>query len=116
MVFTSDLENLIVGSQINGKSGLRNFASETGSLNWKHDGFESYWIRGLSASPGNKLIASEDEKGWLRLWNSITGHKLYEANAGLVIQAVSFSEDGTQLAVALWNSTIGIVEIKNILN
>ena len=102
---------MIVGSQTNAKSGLRSIATDTTGERWRKDGFESYWVRAVAASPDGKLIATGDEKGWLRLWNARNGVKLHELQTGLVVQSVSFSDDSRKLAIALWDSTIGILEL-----
>lgn len=116
MVFVPGSESLIAGSQVGGKSGLRSFRPDGGAANWSQDGFASYWVRGLAVSPDGGVVASGDEKGFLRLWDARTGEKLFQGKTGLVIQSLSFSEDGKRLAVALWDSTIGILDVNSIDN
>ncbi len=115
MVFTPEGQSLIVGSQTNGQSGLRSFSTRKGTINWYHDGFASYWVRALAASPDGRLLATGDEKGFLRLWKLSNGKKLYEAQTDLVIQTVSFADDGKKLAIALWDSTIAIADVGKLL-
>ncbi len=91
-------------------------ASQSGAVNWGQDGFASYWVRALAVSPDGSILVSGDEKGMLRVWNIQTGAKITERRTGLVIQSLAFSEDGTQLAVALWDSTVGIVGMRNLLD
>ncbi len=110
MVFASGSNHLLLASQTEARSGLRSFVPEIGKVKWGHDGFKSYWIRALAVSSDGQVLATGDEKGWLRLWNVADGKKLFEGNTGLVIQALSFSEDGNRLALALWDSTIAIVD------
>ena len=111
MAFTPDGTRLLVPSQMDAKSGLRSFAAGDGSMNWRQDGFVSYWVRALAVSPDGDLLATGDEKGWLRLWDLASGEKRHEERTGQVIQALAFSEDGKDLAVALKDSTIGIVSL-----
>ena len=112
MAITSDGRSLIVGSQKDGKSGLRALTTDTVGEKWRETGFQSHWVRAIAVSPDGKLIATGDEKGWLRIWNAENGVRLNEFQTGLVIQSLSFSADSKQLAAALWDSTIGIVDLK----
>lgn len=111
MAFAPDGQNLLVGAQVAASSGLRSIASDGGEIVWAQDGFASYWVRALAISPDGTLLATGDEKGLLRLWDLKSGKKRFERKSGLVIQALSFAEDGTRLAVALWDGTIGIVAV-----
>ena len=115
MVFAADSQSLIVGSQIDAKSSLRSFAAQTGAVNWGQDGFASYWVRALAVSPDGQLLVSGDENGMLRLSDMQSGAKITERRTGLVIQSLAFSEDGRQLAVALWDSTIGVVDVPRLV-
>lgn len=112
MAISPDSQSLIVGSQRNGKSGLRALTTDTVGEKWRQTGFQSPWVRAIAISPDGKLIATGDEKGWLRIWDMDNGVKLNEFQTGLVVQSLSFSADGKQLAAALWDSTIGIVDLK----
>ena len=111
MVFSPDSEALFVGSQVNARSGLRRFSTNDASVEWKYDGFKSYWVRAFAISPSGRVLATGDEKGNLRLWDSNSGELISESNAGMVIQSLSFSGDGTTLAVGLKDSTIGLVAV-----
>ena len=115
MTFAPGSRDLLVGAQVDARSGLRNFVPDDGSVRWSQDGFASYWVRALAASPTGGFCVTGDEKGWLRGWDVETGEKLFERQSGLVIQTVAFSEDGTRLAVALWDSTIVIVDVETLL-
>jgi|GEM_PF-880366 len=111
MAFAPDGQALIVGSQVDGKSGLRTIRPQTGDVSWQQNGFESYWVRALAISPNGQLAVSGDEKGLLRGWDVETGERLFERRTGLVIQSLAFSEDGSSLAMALWDSTIGLLDM-----
>ena len=111
MTFAPGAPTLFLGSQVKAKSGLRSLAADGAAVNWGHDGFASYWVRGLAISPNGDFLASGDEKGLLRLWDARSGQKRFEGRTDLVIQSLAFSEDGARLAVALWDSTIGIVDV-----
>ena len=115
MRFSPDGRCLVVGSQINAKSGVRCFSPQSGELLWRKEGCESYWVRAIATSPDGKLVATGDEKGHLRLWDAMTGRKLYDGKANLVIQTVAFSDDGKQLAIAFWDSTIGIANLADMI-
>ncbi len=115
MVFPPRSTTLVAGSQTEARSGLIGLAATTGDPGWRQDGFDSYWVRGVAASPDGKLLATGDENGLLRLWNVDDGSKVFEASTGLVIQSLSFSSDGTRLAVALWDSTIAIVDVADLV-
>lgn len=115
MVFAPDGQRLHTGSQIEARSGLWAISPGTGNILWGQSGFKSYWVRALSISPDGTVLVSGDEKGLLRGWDSRSGRKLFERSTSLVIQSLSFSDDGKKLAVALWDSTIGIVDLADIL-
>ncbi|MGI9463263.1 MAG: WD40 repeat domain-containing protein [Aestuariivirgaceae bacterium] len=112
MAFAPDSQTLVVGSQKNSKSGLRALTTDSVGERWRQTDFASYWVRAIAISPDGKFLASGDEKGWLRIWDAANGSKLNEVQTGLVIQAASFSDDGGQLAIALWDSTIGILDLQ----
>lgn len=112
MVFAPRAPRLFVGSQIASKSGLRSFDVNTGSEDWHQSGFESYWVRALAVSPDGRQLVSGDEKGNLRLWDAATGKAIGSYKTGLVVQSVAFSRDGSKLAMALWDGTIGIVDVQ----
>lgn len=114
MVFPPRSTTLIAGSQADAKAGLLGVSADTGDAVWQQSGFESYWVRGIAASPDGRLLATGDENGLLRLWDARTGERLFEARTGLVIQSLSFSSTGERLAIALWDSTIGIVDVADI--
>lgn len=111
MAFAPDSQALIVGSQIDAKSGLRTIRPQNGDVSWEQNGFESYWVRALAISPNGQLAVSGDEKGLLRGWDVETGERKFERRTGLVIQSLAFSEDGKTLAMALWDSTIGLLDV-----
>jgi WD40 repeat protein len=114
MAFTPDNANLVVGTQNDGKSGIRSFRIADGLTNWSNKDFESQWVRAIAISPDGRLVATGDEKGWLRLWSVSSGEKLAEHQTGLMIQSASFSNDSNQLAVALLDSTIALIDVSNI--
>jgi len=116
MIFVPQQQTLLVGTQIQGRSGLRNIAANNGEIAWRRDGFASYWVRALAASRTRDLLVSGDENGLLRAWDVKSGKQQFQKRTGLVIQALSFSEDGKKLAVALWDSTIGIIDIQPEMN
>ena len=111
MAFSPQDQGLLLATQLNAKSGVRFIEPEMGRVRWKHAGFDSHRVRALAISPNGKLVATGDEKGLLRFWDSGSGNLLLERRTGLVIQSVAFSNDGTKLAVALWDSTIGLVTL-----
>ena len=115
MAFSPDGAGLMLGSQVYGQSGLRHIATASGDVRWGHDGFQSYWVRALAVSPDGIVLATGDEKGFLRLWDADTGTKLAEYRTGLVIQSLAFSGDGRRLAIGLWDGTIGVAEVAALL-
>ncbi|MEM7173441.1 MAG: WD40 repeat domain-containing protein [Pseudomonadota bacterium] len=116
LIITPRAQGLLVGSQSDGRSGLMRLSTMEEKVAWRHDGFASYWVRALAVSSTGDLLATGDEKGFLRLWNARSGEKLYEGQSGLVIQSLDFSADGSKLAVGLWNSTIGIVDVTGLVH
>ncbi len=116
MAFAPDGQALIVGSQVDGKSGLRTIRPQTGDISWQQNGFKSYWVRALAVSPSGQVAVSGDEKGLLRGWDVETGERLFERRTGLVIQSLAFSEDGNSLAMALWDSTIRLLNVPELLH
>ena len=115
MAFSADGSGLMLGSQVYGQSGLRHIATDTGEVRWGRDGFKSYWVRALAVSPDGIVLATGDEKGFLRLWDVDTGTKLAEYRTGQVIQSLAFSGDGRELAVGLWDGTIGVAPVASLL-
>ena len=113
--FSADGALLFAGSQIDGKAGLRAFSMADGAGYWGYDGFEAQWVRGLAVSPNDDLLATGDEKGLLRLWRASSGELLYEGQAGVAVQSLAFSGDGSRLAVGLWDATIGIFDVAAVL-
>ena len=111
MAFTPDGQSLIVPSHTNGQSGLRSLVAHTAGERWRKEAFQSYWVRAIATSPDNKLIATGDDKGWLRIWSARNGALDHELQTGQAIQSASFSDNGNKLAVALWDSTIAILDL-----
>lgn len=114
MVFVPQEQTLFLGSQIKASAGLRNVSPTTGDTLWGHDGFASYWVRAFAASKGGDMLITGDEKGMLRAWDAKSGSRIFQRRTGLVIQATAFSEDGKDVAIALWDSTIGIMNLKEV--
>lgn len=115
MAFTADGAGLMLGSQVYGQAGLRYIETGTGAVRWGHDGFASFWVRALAVSPDGIMLATGDEKGYLRLWDVDTGTKLAEYRAGMLIQSLAFSRDGRQIAVSLWDGTIGLASVADLI-
>lgn len=115
MAFSADGSGLMLGSQIQGQSGLRHIATATGQVRWGQEGFRSLWVRALAVSPDGITLATGDEEGFLRLWDADTGTRLAEFRTGLTIQSLAFSPDGDYLAVGLWDGTIGIASVTQML-
>ena len=109
MSFSPIGDRLFVPTQVNNKSGIKAFASASGTTQWAQNGFSSYWVRALAVSPNGTVIATGDEKGFLRIWDAQSGTLLAERQVGLVIQSLAFSSDGHELAIGLWNAQIGVV-------
>ena len=116
MVFLPQQQTLFVGTQNKGRSGLRNITANNGETVWRHDGFASSWVRALAVPQTGDWVVSGDESGLLRAWDVKSGKRQFQKRTGLVIQALSFSEDGKKLAVALWDSTIGIIDLQPDMN
>ncbi len=115
MSFSPRGDRIFVPSQTENKSGIRAFAPTTGNTLWAQNGFSSYWVRALAVSPNGAVVATGDEKGYLRIWDATSGALLAERQVGLVIQSLAFSSDGHELAIGLWNSQIGIVVVDKLL-
>ncbi|MFK7943810.1 MAG: WD40 repeat domain-containing protein [Paracoccaceae bacterium] len=115
MQFENSGKGLFLGSHVLGQNGLRRIDPASGSIVWGHDGFEGEWVHDLATAPGGTYLASGDDKGQLRLWDIETGVMLADHNAGQLIQSLAFSPDGTLIAVALWDGTIGIVPLAALL-
>jgi WD40 repeat protein len=115
MAFSADGSGLMLGSQIQGQSGLRHISTATGQIRWGHEGFESLWVRALAVSPDGITLATGDEVGFLRLWDADTGTLLSEVRTGQTIQSLAFSPDGDYLAIGLWDGTIGISSVTQML-
>lgn len=111
MSFSPAGDRLFVPSQSKNKSGIRAFTPTTGTTDWAQNGFASYWVRALAVSPNGDMVATGDEKGYLRIWDATSGSLLAERQVGLVIQSLAFSSDGHELAIGLWNSQIGIIVV-----
>jgi len=109
MAFSASGDGLMLGSQVFGQSGLRHIDSKSGVVRWGHDGFGADWVRALAVSPDGILLATGDERGMLRIWEVDSGVMVSEFATGRIIQSLAFSMDGKQLALGLWDGTIGIV-------
>ncbi|MEM7433646.1 MAG: PQQ-binding-like beta-propeller repeat protein [Myxococcota bacterium] len=114
MVFAPDGSALFVGTQAGGKSGIAALDVQTGQPRWHHDDFESYWVRAIAVSPDGETLATGDEKGRLTLWDAHSGEPRTESEVGQVIQALAFTDDGERLATSLWDTTVAVVDLREL--
>lgn len=102
---------LVLGTQREKQSGLMAIAAADGEVWWSWDGFPSYWVRAIAASPDGLWALSGDEKGSLRLWDAASGERAAGFPVGQPIQTATFSADGTLAAIALWDGTIAVLRV-----
>ncbi len=113
--FLGGRDRLVTAAQVDGDAGLRVFDVLSAATVWQRDGFDAYWVRALAVSADGALVASGDEKGWLRLWDGRSGTKLGERNAGQVIQSLALSPDGMRVAAGLGDGTVVIARRRDIV-
>lgn len=115
LIFSHDAKLLAADTQRNAQSGIRVWDVKTGAQLLNTSGFEAYWTRALAFAPNPKTdvteyLASGDEKGYLRIWKIPGGTSTIRVNYPTGIQTLAFSPNGSYLAVALWDTTIQILE------
>ncbi|GAB5486522.1 MAG: hypothetical protein Pars2KO_00920 [Parasphingorhabdus sp.] len=67
----------------------------------------------MALSQNGMLLATGDEKGLLKIWDSNTGELLKERNLKQPLQTIAFSHDDAVLAVALKDTRILIWDTKD---
>jgi WD40 repeat protein len=113
--YSPDNEKLIYDTQISAESGV-SISDLKGDNVFEKSKFDSYWTRALAISPDGKTLASGDEKGNLVLWDIETQEIKSYYRMGDVIESLAFSNNGTELAAGLANSTIQVFKIHDTLN
>ncbi|MEM7135661.1 MAG: hypothetical protein AAF500_03730 [Myxococcota bacterium] len=114
MAFAPDASALFLGTQADGKSGIGAIDVPTGQPRWHHGGFGSYWVRAIAVSPDGKTLATGDEEGRLTLWDAQSGEPRAESDLGQVIQALAFTDGGDRLATSLWDTTVAVVDLREL--
>ena len=109
VLFSPDGAMLAVDTQKNAESGIRVWEVGTGRQRLSKSGFEAYWTRALAFSPTSDYLASGDEAGNLRVWDTSEGESVIWETYPTGIQSLAFSPSGEYLAVALWDATIQIL-------
>lgn len=78
-------------------------------------GYWGYGVRSLAFDPGNKVLVTGGDQGYVSRWDLATGEELprWQTQHGLLFN-IAFSPDGTLLAsacgdgtVQIWNSSTG---------
>ena len=110
VLFSPDETLLAVDTQKNAESGIRVWEIETGRQRLVKSGFEAYWTRALAFSSTSDYLASGDESGHLRVWNISEDESVIWETYPTGIQSLAFSPNGDYLAVALWDTTIQILQ------
>ena len=110
LLFSPDGTMLAVDSQHQAQSGIRVWEVETGRQLLSRDGFEAYWTRALAFSTTSGTLASGDEGGNLVLWDIRTDDAVWRETYPTGIQSIAFSPNGEAVAVALWDTTIQILQ------
>ena len=113
VLFSPDGAMLAVDTQKNAESGIRVWEVGTGRQRLSKSGFEAYWTRALAFSPTSDYLASGDEAGNLRVWDTSEGESVIWETYPTGIQSLAFSPSGEYLAVALWDATIQILHWRN---
>ena len=110
LLFSPDGTMLAVDSQHQAQSGIRVWEVETGRQLLSRDGFEAYWTRALAFSATSGTLASGDEGGNLVLWDIRTDDAVWRETYPTGIQSIAFSPNGEAVAVALWDTTIQMLQ------
>ena len=111
--FSPDGTMVAVDTQVLGKSGVTVWNVQTGDRIFEVEGFESYWVRALTFSPGGKYLASGDERGNLVIWSLDLQKDVWRGQVeGQVIHSIAFSSDGQRLAAGIQDSRILIWDIQ----
>ena len=113
--FAPDGKWLAVAEE-DGPHVIKIFGLDTGKIlrSWPTNG---YWVRAIAYSSDGKHIATGDDEGHVKLWNSNGGKELFQvdgiAASGRVL-GLAFSSDGDTFAadygsgwVGIWNSSSG---------
>ncbi|GHO45999.1 hypothetical protein KSX_41620 [Ktedonospora formicarum] len=91
---------------------VRVWDSGSGRQLFSHSGYHTdAYSKGFTWSPDSRRIASTDEDNAIHIWDATNGDNERVIHLSLDPSSLSWSPDGTRLAVANSNSSAGMVQI-----
>lgn len=114
VLFSPDNSQLVMDTQMKGKSGFQIVDAITGTLIVNQQGNDSYWMRSLAFSPDGQFLASGDEFGNITAWNTSDGTKVWHIQTRQVVESLAFSRNSNLLAAGLRDTTIYIWDVSSL--
>jgi len=105
--FTSDNKSIVFDTQSSAESGIMLLDFE-GNTIFEKSGFNSYWMRSADSHVNKNYLATGDEEKNIAIWDTNSKGIGFYSKVNDVVEAISFSNDGSLIAAGLADSTIQV--------